>query len=120
MIKKINDPFVFIISSFKILLKPSRYYDWIGYFNNYSTNVSVNEQSIVNRINLQYYKNDRLYGYSNDTISYFYKIVQGCNVHTIELIIVNTPFTKISRKIQKIILLKYILWFLKIIKYNRI
>lgn len=94
MIKKINDPFVFIISSFKILLKPSRYYDWIGYFNNYSTNVSVNEQSIVNRINFQYYKNDSLYGYSKDNISYFYKIVQFCKVNKIELIIVNTPLHK--------------------------
>jgi hypothetical protein len=98
MIKKINNPLVFIISSLRNLFISNKYYEWIGGFSNYSTNVLIDEKSILKRINSQYYENGNLCGFSKHNILYFKKIVNYCKKNNIELIIINTPLHKNYKK----------------------
>ncbi len=94
ILNKTKKPFNIFIHSLKLALIPNKYSDWIGAFSNYATNATINNNSIVDRINFQYYKDNELYGFSDENIFYFNKIVKFCNENDIELIIINTPLHK--------------------------
>ncbi|MDD2477053.1 MAG: hypothetical protein PHI32_14245 [Dysgonamonadaceae bacterium] len=60
-------------------------------FSNQHINKAVNSRIIDERLKLQYYSNEELNSFSSLNSEYFNKIVDLCNVHQVELIILNTP-----------------------------
>lgn len=61
-----------------------------GYDNPYTDVISVQE-SMDERLNLQYYSNGKLHSFSSLNLTYFDKIVELCKNKNVSLIVLNTP-----------------------------
>jgi len=95
-LKKIENPVNFIMKSIltelRVLITNSEIDYWIGNYDNYSTDATVDDNSIKSRIQFQYFHDDeRIRDFSKSNIHYFNKIAKYCRESNISLIILNPP-----------------------------
>jgi hypothetical protein len=95
LISEVGNPISFIFKSilneYENLITRSEKNGWLGWYENYSTSVTISEKSIKDRIRTQYYLNEKARGFSDDNIHYFNMIVKYCRENNLALIILNTP-----------------------------
>lgn len=121
MISEVENPASFIFKSIlnesKNLITKSEKNSWLGWYENYATNVTINEKHIKDRIRTQYYLNRKIRGFSANNIHYFNMIVKYCKENNLSLIILNTPM-HISYKEK--VPMKFIEKFYSLMKDNNV
>jgi hypothetical protein len=91
--------------------------DFIGGFSNEFYNTSATKKDIINRIQRQFYSNNRLNSFAKINLIYLNKIITLCKTSNIELVLVNTPLQSYyKRLIPNVFKVKYS----EIIKSNEI
>lgn len=121
LIGEVENPASFIFKSVlnesENLITKSEKNNWLGWYENYATSVTINEKSIKDRIRIQYYLTEKVRGFSSGSIHYFNTIVKYCRENNLALIILNTPM---HRSYKEKVPQKFIDKFYSVIKENNV